>query len=470
MALRNDVPRLIEYAQNKSNYLRHNHKLFNIYEGDLLTYVEEALRRQLSAQSFETMRDRIAPVNVLRQIVDKLSKIYGNKSPVRHIIDGTDTDADLLAWYEQKFAANQKWNVANEFFNLQKSTLVEPFVDNMQPGMRAISADRFLPYSTDDIDPTRPTHIIIIDGTDATGNVIYRAYTADEFIIFDSAGNVRTDMMGYIGNEDGINVFGALPFVYINRSHNLLVPLVDTDSVKMTTLIPVLLSDLNYISMFQTFSIMYGIDVSDEALVMAPNAFWRFKTDGDGEKKPEVGSIKPEADIDQLINMISTQLSFWLKSRGIRPGTVGDLSPESAASGISKIIDEMDTSDERNKAVEFFTNAEHDFWQLVMHKMHPYWVANNMVERRELFSPGATVEVNFAEQIPFVKRGEIVTTLKAEMEAGLVSRRRAIKRLNPKMTDAEIDELIAEIDAERTYVDEDEFADGETDQGQPNQV
>ena len=464
MSLRDLIPSLTEHVQKYNVHLRHNNCLFNIYEGDLLTYVEAALRKQLSEQSFETMRARIAPVNILRQIVDKLSKIYGEKSPVRSIVDGTDTDAELLSWYEEQFQANQKWNIANEFFNLQKSVLVEPFVDMGRPCMRSISADRFLPFSTDEIDPTRPTVIIIVDGYDMDGTPLYRAYTDDEFVIFDADGMPRRDLMAKVGNPEGVNVYGKIKFVYINRSHNLLVPKIDTDTLQMTTLIPVLMSDLNYISMFQAFSIMYGIDVDDKNLVMSPNAFWQFKSDGDGEKKPEVGSIKPDADIDNLINLIGTELSFWLKSRGIRPGSIGSLSVENAASGISKIIDEMDTSDERQKSVEYFSNAEASFWELVMHYMHPYWVANNMIERRELFTPGAKVALNYAEQIPFVNRGQIVATLRQELEAGFTSRRRAIKKLNPKMSEDDIDELIKEIDEERFITDE------QTDEGQPDEI
>jgi len=65
-----------------------------------------------------------------------------------------------------------------------------------------------------------------------------------------------------------------------------------------------------------------------------------------------------------------------------------------------------------------------------------------------MFTPSAYVNTDFSEQIPMVSRGDIVEDLQKEMNAGFISKRRAIKRLNPQMTDNEIEELLAEINGE----------------------
>ena len=67
-----------------------------------------------------------------------------------------------------------------------------------------------------------------------------------------------------------------------------------------------------------------------------------------------------------------------------------------------------------------------------------------------LFSVDAKVVTDFQEQLPTLTRGDIVEDLELEVNSGFTSRRRAIQKLNPKMTEEEIDDLIAEIDAEKS--------------------
>jgi len=460
MALRDKLKNISRHIKDYQPLLQHNYELFDMYEGNLIEYLEIALRKQLSPASFAQIQHRLAPINILRRIIDKLSKIY-QPGPVRRIVDGNDQDFELLSWYEEHFRANQKWNIGNEFFNMFKNTLVEPYItDDGMPRMRAIPSDKFLPYSDNRVDPTEPTVMIVSGGkamkADGSECQIYRVYSDDEFFIIDENGDIVSSEMQRLENFDGVNPAQRIPFTYVNRSFSLLIPKPDSDIKKLSILIPVLLSDLNFVSMFQAFSMIWTIDIDAERMAMAPNAWLDLKSDGDGEKKPQIGTIKPEADIDSLLQVIQTQLAFWLNSRGIRPGAIAKLDGESNVSGISKAIDEMDTSEERQKQVQFFEDAECDFWNLVMHHLHPLWVRNGLIEQRALFSPNAKVEVVFAEQIPMMRRSDIITTLRDEIAAGFTTRKYAIKKLNPRMSDEEIEMLLAEIDNERGIVADEE--------------
>ena len=62
MALGNDIEAVIEHVKGQKANLGHNQTLFNIYEGDLLTYVENDLRNELSPASFAQARPQIAGV------------------------------------------------------------------------------------------------------------------------------------------------------------------------------------------------------------------------------------------------------------------------------------------------------------------------------------------------------------------------------------------------------------------------
>lgn len=455
MAIRGMVDTFMGQVNSAAPLLAHNADLFAVYEGQLLDKILADLERDMSDKSYAEIKTRIAPINVLIRIVDKLSKIY-MQSPLRRVEGGNVKDKELLSWFVKEFKMDWKMNNANEFFNLFKNTLIQPLLNETtgKPFLRVIPSDRFIPFSTNKIDPTNPTHILTLEGKSKSisGNgdvMVFGAYSATEWIMFDSDRVIRTDLMGV--NQDGINPYDALPFVYVNRSANLLVPKCDTDTLTMTKLIPIILSDLNYAAKFQCFSIIYGLNCDDKNIVMSPSAFWTFNS-SDPEKKPEIGIIKPTVDIPQVLNLIQSQLSFWLQSRGIRPGSIGQLTAENSTSGISKIVDEMDTSEDRQKQCQWFKQAETDLWDLVLKKMHPVWAKTGLIEQRYLFTPSATVEVDFPEQLPLVDRASLVTTMKEEVSSGFTTRKRAIGKLNPGMDDEGIEDLMIEIDMERGAV------------------
>lgn len=451
MELRDELPEIKKYIQQNSQFLNHNKKVFNIYEGDLLSYILEDMYNQFSPQYFEQIKHRIVPINILKKIIDKLSKIY-QQQPVRSIEDGLTSDTELLQYYEESFKINKYMNVCNEFFNMFKNSLVQPYVNKNKPSLRIIPSDRFLVRSTDEVDPTVPNEVIIFQGekiVEGRKEKVLHIYSDEEILIVNADMRVLQSEMNAIDNPEGQNVFGRLPFVYANRSANLLIPKEDSDILKLTKVIPIILSDLNCAAMFQCFSIIYGINVNDEKVVLAPNAYWSLKTD-DPEKKPEIGQLKPQVDINEVIGLVESELSLWLSSKGIRPGSIGSANKDSFASGISKLVDEMDTYEERCKQVEIFSDVEKELWDLVMNTMHPYWMVNGMIDKRPVFSPTAKFKIKFAEQIPLIDRSQIVDTLDKEVKAGFTSKDRAIKKLNPEMTDQEIEELKAEIEADKT--------------------
>ncbi len=457
MALENDIPVLLKCYQDQKDRMAHNNVLFNIYEGDLLTYILKDLKEQLSSTSYDYIKHRVSPINILKRLIDKLSKIYA-KPPSREILKAKDSDKKLLSEYHKSMAINVNLGMSNEFFNLYKNTFIEPYVDNGKPRLRILPSDRFFVYSRDDVNPLRPTHFIKVMGTykkaDGSECMIFYAYTDEEFLIFNDKEEILLDKMAQIyedaPDEFGQNPFKKIPGIYINRSKVDLTPKIDTDTLAMTKLIPILLSDLNYAVMFQAFSIMYGIDLDEEGLKMAPNAFWRFKSSkSNPDAKPHVGVIKPEADIDKVLSLVREELAMWLNSKNIRPGTIGALNSENAASGVSKVIDEMDTSEDRQKQVPYFIDAERELHDLIINHMHPVWSEYEDFELKGKFSVGISVETTFPEQRPIMDINTATDAQIKQMDAGLQDRESAMKALNPDMTPEQIKEKLAKIDKER---------------------
>lgn len=438
---------VIDLVQNKAPQLSHNHKLIDVFGGSLTPYIVQDLEAQLSPQSFEQQMHRLSPINLLPKIIDKLTNIY-QTAVTRQAVDGSETDAELLSWYVDSYAANDYMNTSNELLNLCKTSLIYPYVSRGMPKLRVILNDRFVVYSNDPIDPNIPTHVIVL-GDKVDGKDIFWTWSADAFQISDSDGRARPDLMKAF-NNDGSNPIGRLPFVYVNESKHALTPCPDSDLLRMIKLIPIMCSDLNMAAMFQCFSILWTIDLNDTNLKFAPNAVWALKSDPTSDKKPEIGSIKPQVDYDQVLGLIQSQLTIWLSTKGIRAGSVGTLTTDNFASGISKLIDEMDTYEARQKQTGIYLKAEAELWDLTMNYMHPYWADSGQIDNPARWTPTASVATKFTVQLPAQSRGVAVRDLRDEYAAGFISRRGALAKLNPEMSDAELDALMVEIDAERT--------------------
>jgi hypothetical protein len=453
--IRQDIPKLLKHIEAHKPYIGEVHKTIDIFHGNLRSHVLNVLYETLDARSYEAAKDRVASINTLQKLIEKLSRIYQHE-PTREVENGTEADSELLSEYEYHFKINETMNGANEMFNLNKTCLLEPFVDEKtrKPKLKVIENDKFLVYSDDMQDPTRITHVIIFEGkqevmTDKgmTEKAVFRAFTDDEFLLFDQDGNILQDRMNAMGNPEGINPYGRIPFVYINRSQYELIPTLDSDVCSMTILISLLLSDLGYAIKYMAFSLVYGIDVDMTNVTRAPNAFLELKSDIEGNK-PELGTIKPEVDIDQVMQYTMDLFSLWMNTKGLKAGAVG--ANENNASGFAKMIDQMDASEARTVQVEIFKNSEErDLWELVFNYLHPYWVATGMIDLSAQFSANAYVSVHFHDQKPMFNRGQLVEELKAEVEAGFLTKKMAIKRLNPRMSQSEIDELVAEIEGEK---------------------
>jgi hypothetical protein len=290
--------------------------------------------------------------------------------------------------------------------------------------------------------------IILIAGRDSKKREIYWVYTKDEFAVIKSDASIDFAAMEAMGLGDGINPYGVLPFVYTNQSHLRLIPTPDIDTIRMAEYVPAALTDLNLAALFSSFSITYvkNGEISDPTY--APNALWFLKSD-DPEKEVEIGTLKPEVDYQEVLNLIQSEMSLWLGSKGIKTGSVGALQPDSATSGIAKIIDEADTFDIRQSQTVTYSKTESQLWDMILNKMHPIWVSQGMVENRTIFSSTAEVTTRFSVVPVGSQRSQIIQEQRDEYAAGFTTRSRAIAALNPQMTYAQIEELESDIDEER---------------------
>jgi len=456
MTLNKLLPTIMQSVENQQGFFSHNHTLYRIHEGALLDYVLEKIKEQVNEKAFKQIAQRPVPINVLKRLVDKLSKIYvrGPKRSIESLEESSDENMLLSKW-EKALSINTKLALANRYFNLQKGTFIEPYLDRGKPKLRALPFDRFSVYSNDPVEPLRVTHLVKTMGEHVFINgerrLYFYVYSDDEFLICDAKGAVIPELMAKHGS-DGINEYGRIPGVYVHRSSTDLIPEIDTDTLSMTLLFPILLSDLSFAVMYQSFSIVYGIDIDMSNLFMSPNAVWDIKSDKDNEgKTPQVGTIKPTVDIDAVVRFVITLLSTWMQTRNIRPGAgIGNVTTENFASGIAKAIDEMDTSEDRMEQIPFFVDAETELWELLINHMMPVWENDEDFRKQDLqvIPFGNKVAIQFPEQQAILDESTKLDNMKKKKDMGIVTKRDLVKEYNPTFSSEQIEQKVKDLKEE----------------------
>jgi len=417
------------YIENHRSFLDHNREALEIYEGNLSKYVQAVMKKTLSANYYETIKERLVPINVLTRIVEKLSKVYANPvirtSNYQEWVDEMSTALEL----------DMSMLSAEEISFLHKGYALQPYLDEGMPKVRVLPYDRFLPIGQDPKDPCKMTGIIVLMGMcDHRGDKVnlYHYWTDSSFVAFTEKGVYDPDMY-YNGEPITENPIGRIPFIYGNRSKFGLIPLPDSDMVQLTKMIPVVLSDLGGALMYQCFTIIYGINVKSANLKMAPNAFWDIKADAKADNgAPSIGTINPTADVDKILSYVSNIFTLWLETKGIRVGSMGQLDSQNFTSGISKIIDEMDTSEVRKKSMRYLQKEEKELWDLLV-VMNNYWLESVPEYSMGRIGDDFQISIEYTTPKPQLSRKEEVETVKAEYDAGYIDEEALVERLYPEL-------------------------------------
>ena len=462
MSLLSDENRkaIADFISGNQDRIAINSEIFSILEGKLKPLLERRMLEDLGVKSYNAAKSRIAPINYYRKVVDKLTSIY-NHGVVRTVMNGTEQDQELVEWYEKKLNLNYQLNNNNESLNAYKYSLLQitlddpnPVTGQRRPFIRTIPNHEFLIMNTSRVDPTSPDVVIMFMGkrktADGKDESVFHVYSDEEFVIINGYGEILTDEMSRL-ELDGDNILGIKPFVYANLSHNLAMPVTQDDDLAMAVLVPLLLTDLNYAVKFQAFSMFIAIDIDDSEIEISPNSVQHLKSDPAGDK-PSFDTIKPTVDIAEVLSLSSSQVSLWLSSKGIRPGSIGDMSGDQFASGISKMIDESDTFESRKMQIEVYKAFEREFWDKLLKVIHPLWVTGGLVDNRTIFSPSAEVVTEFPEPRPLQSRLDLIEEVNAVIDAGLESRAGALAELHPDWSDEDIEVKIQEIDDEARRV------------------
>lgn len=81
---------IVTHAIEQQNILNQYERLADIYSGNLVSYVKVELAKELSESAFKIASQRIASINLIERITNKLSKVYSD-TPARATLSDSDT-------------------------------------------------------------------------------------------------------------------------------------------------------------------------------------------------------------------------------------------------------------------------------------------------------------------------------------------------------------------------------------------
>lgn len=391
------IKELLTFIKSKSEYLDYSVRIDQIFNGNLSYYLKKRLREDLSPASYNEAVSRLNTVNILPKLINKLSQV-GQSSIVNPV--GSKSFED--AYHNLKL--NKTMQLANLNLNLFNCVAIEPIVNaDLSITNRVLDATQFLVYSDDTTNPNRITHFIKIISMNQS-SAHYAVYTDAEYVEFDHNGHVLVEMD---------NVYGRIPFTYTTRNTTKLMPSTQIDMYEMVTLLPLMLTDSNYALKFQAFSIIYALDADPADMKLSPNAIWFLRSDEEG-KKPEIGSIKPSLAIDDTISSINIQYRLWLDTKNIKSNAIGMGDKE--LSGIAKIIDDGDVSNDIDLQRELIEEAENSLLNLIRIKTNDIAYDGKVTYSKISRLPETTTEKN--------------QRIISQLDAGLITRVDAIRQIH----------------------------------------
>lgn len=440
----------IEYTMSSENRSRisADYDRFVVFNGQLRDVVKKAIAKEfVLAETIKSLSDRIIPINITQKIINKLAMVY-MQPPMREPGDQDVGDQEMLDQHADSLKMNRRGKLANRYFKLHKHTAWEPFLDKEGvPRLRTMPSHTYTPISIDKRQPEKPDIFVKHLRIDKDAKESRFAFWSDErFIILNGNGDVVDGEMRALENPQGKNPFGVVPFTYISEEEDgRTIPIPDDDLITVQVAICILLSDLSFASKYQLWSIFVckGGKVTRESF--NPNSIISLPPGAD------FTAVKPDIDSDKSLTMIENILGMLLTTKNLSVGDISGVVKAEGASGIAKMLDRAETTEDRRDQQAIFIDAEKEFWRKYSKNILPWWVNSNQInpEFAGAFSPDFELSINFKDPKPYIGDKEKVEIEKMKLESGLTTMDRALKNVHPDMDDAQIQKLKSDIEAEK---------------------
>jgi hypothetical protein len=170
--------------------------------------------------------------------------------------------------------------------------------------------------------------------------------------------------------------------------------------------------------------------------------------------KPDIGTIKPSLDSDAMLRQVEALVSMLLTTKNLSVNSVSSsgLNANNASSGVAKILDQSESTEDRQDQIAYFEAAERELWEIITKNTMPYWIASGQInpDYAHVFSPEFDLSISYPDMSPVISESEKVDVEIKKLDSGLSSKSMAIKNINPEFTDDEVKQVLIEIEKEKS--------------------
>jgi hypothetical protein len=460
-------------------------KRHDIYLDGGKEFLLEQISREFSAEAVAEMR--LAPINLLKKIVNKRSVVY-KVPPVRKT--ELEPDQSLVDFYVSQLSLNEQMQKANRYFTLFSNcalyvrpsagklklsivpsylysiipnpvdqTVVEAWVFSAftEEGRVAPQAD--VPAASG-VEGYRRERGIKQAGDKVASNEKDDGSGAGQFIWWTNHQHLTTNEKGELLNVDPsqpvelqvVNPIEMAPVVNLAKDRdNEPWATQGEDAVDLSLAIMSGWTDLLTIAKHQGFSILTVVSAEEpkQLKIGVNKAVWLRQREG--QPAPSISYVTGNSPLAEYKDLLQDLLALLLSSNDMPPNALGGKATKNFTSGFHALIEMSDTLEAVEQDKPALRNAEMQLWEVIK-RWHNYLYDLNELDEEARsfgkFSDAFAVSINFRDIKPVESEQEVLATVKQLRDLGLITRRDALKKLHPDMTDEQLDAKLVEIDKE----------------------
>lgn len=465
---------------NRRGLVKRRHDVYN--DGGKAFLIEKILK-EFGKDALEEMR--LTPINLLKKIVDKRAGIY--RRPPRRVAENPQDQA-LLDYYTRELSFNELMQKANRYLVLAsnctvyfrphmgkiKSCVVPAYqysivpneVDQTIPEVFIFSSfvqeGRVAPDSA----PLPATGVQSLNeqrGFKQEGDLVasneksseftaqkYLFWTAEQQFTTDKAGNLYLDPS--MGEEQVFNPIKTLPVINVarDRDNEAWAPQGE-DMVDLTIALQMGWTDVMTIAKHQGFSILtITSEEEPKKLTIGVNRAVWLKTSPQGPQ-PSIGYVQGNSPLAQYKELLTELMGLLLSTNNMDPGSIGGKA-KTFTSGFHALIAAADSLEAIEADKPIMLKAEHESWNVIA-KWHNWMFDVGQLDQEAAqlgkFSEQFKPVIVFSDIKPIESDDEKISRVEKLINMGLVTRKNALRMLNPEMNEETLDATLAEIDQEK---------------------
>lgn len=458
----------------------------DIYKDGGKAFLVEKILREFGDDALSEMR--ITPINLLKKIVDKRAGIY-KRPPVR--MASTPKDQDLVNYYEREMAFNVMMQKANRYMclasntvvylrpkegkitgnvipayqysivpNAQDQTLVDTYIFSAFNNADQVTPQD-APYPATGVQSFSEQRDSKSQGDLVASNERELDDSSTQYIFWSKESHVTTDSNGlpYMNKEAGEEQFEnpiqLVPVVNVARDRdNEPWATQGEDMVDLAIALQMGWTDVMTIAKHQGFSILtITSEQEPKKLSIGVNrAVWLKTNPGQGPQ-PSIGYVQGNSPLDAYKSLLQELLALLLTTNNMEPGSIGgSAQARNFTSGFHALISMADSLEAIESDKPIMMKAEKETWDVVAawhNWMFDAGVLNEEARSLGKFSEDFEIMVHFADVKPLESEDERINRVKTLLDLGLLTKKDALKKLNPDLSDDQIDVKMLEIEAEK---------------------